>query len=228
MNWGLGQLLASSHILTGAVAHEIRNLAGAISLHHHALSQVPEFSANSNFRALDTLVKSLTEFASAELRSVSGSNLTDVDVNALLDDVAFVVGPTTGDAGVDVRWEIQKDLPKVRADPSALLQVLMNLIGNAKRAVQDSVDAHVTVTAYALGPRIVIRVRNDGPPIEGTESLFEPFRPGAAGTGLGLYVSRAILRTFGGELSYANYSGWNCFLVELTRVQPATFTAAGP
>jgi PAS domain-containing protein len=35
---GLRQLLASSHILTGAVAHEIRNLSAAISLHHHALS----------------------------------------------------------------------------------------------------------------------------------------------------------------------------------------------
>lgn len=224
---GLRQLLASSHILTGAVAHEIRNLAVAISLHHHVLSQVPELAGNSNFRALGTLVKSLTEFASTELRSVSGSNVTEVDVNAVLEDVAFVIGPSTGEAGVRVRWEIQNDLPKAHADPSALLQVLMNLIGNAKRAVQDSSDAHIAVTAYSLGLRVVIRVRNSGPPIEATESLFEPFRPGAAGTGLGLYLSRAIVRTFGGELSYATYSGCNCFLVELTQAQPAKSTTAG-
>ena len=122
---GLPQLLASSHILTGAVTHEIRNLSAAISLHHHALSRVPELATNPHLRALGTLVNSLTEFASAELRSVSGSNTTEVSVNALLDDVAFVVEPTLGDAGVQVEWEIQDDLPKVRADQSAMLQVLM-------------------------------------------------------------------------------------------------------
>ena len=222
---GLRQLLASSHILTGAVAHEIRNLSTAISLHHHALSQVPELDANSNVRALGTLVKSLTEFASAELRSVSGSNATAVDVNALLEDVAFVVRPTL-DAGIQVAWEIQQNLPKVRADQSAMLQVLMNLIGNARRAVQDLDDAHIIITAYVMGPRVVIRVRNDGPPIKAIESLFEPFQPGAVGTGLGLYVSRAIVRTFGGELSCANYDGWSCFLVELMQAQPASSATA--
>jgi hypothetical protein len=54
------------------VAHEIRNLSAAISLHHHAVSHAPELATNPHFRALGTLVKSLTEFASAELRSVSG------------------------------------------------------------------------------------------------------------------------------------------------------------
>jgi len=222
---GLRQLLASSHILTGAVAHEIRNLSTAISLHHHVLSQSPELAANANVRALGTLVKSLNEFASAELRSVSGSNATEVDVKALLDDVAFVVRPSL-DPGIQVAWEIQDNLPKVRADPSAMLQVLMNLIGNARRAVQDLEDAHIIITAYVLGPRVVIRVRNGGPPIKAIESLFEPFQPGAIGTGLGLYVSRAIVRTFGGELSCANHDGWNCFLVELVQAQPAASAVA--
>ena len=222
---GLRQLLASSHILTGAVAHEIRNLSTAISLHHHALIQVPELAANPNVRALGTLVKSLTEFASAELRSVSGSNTTEVDVKALLEDVAFVVHPSL-DPGIQVAWEIPDNLPKVRADQSALLQVLMNLIGNARRAVQDRDDAHIIITAYVMGPRVVIRVRNDGPAIRAIESLFEPFQPGAVGTGLGLYVSRAIVRTFGGELSCANYDGWSCFLVELMQVQPASSAIA--
>jgi two-component system sensor kinase FixL len=187
---------------------------------------VPELATNPHLRALGTLVNSLTEFASAELRSVSGNNVTEVGVNALLDDVAFVVEPTLGDAGVQVEWEIQDDLPKVRADQSAMLQVLMNLIGNGRRAVQDRGNAHITVTAYALGPRVVIRVRNNGRPIKAIESLFEPFQPGAAGTGLGLYVSRAIVRTFGGELSYANYNGWSCFLVELMQARPVASAAA--
>jgi C4-dicarboxylate-specific signal transduction histidine kinase len=71
-----------------------------------------------------------------------------------------------------------------------MLQVLMNLVGNARRALQDRDDTHITVTAYSLGLLVVIRVRNDGPAIDAIDSLFEPFRPGAAGTGLGQYLSR--------------------------------------
>jgi signal transduction histidine kinase len=71
--------------------------------------------------------------------------MTEVDLNALMADVAFVVEPTMGDAGVQVVWEIQDDLPKVRADQSVLLQVLMNLVGNARRAVQEREEALPTL-----------------------------------------------------------------------------------
>ena len=47
------------------------------------------------------------------------------------------------------------------------------------------------------------------------ESLFQPFQPGATSTGLGLYVSRAIIRTYGGELQYIKKAGEGRFLIEL-------------
>ena len=45
--------------------------------------------------------------------------------------------------------------------------------------------------------------------------VFRPFQRGAASSGLGLYVSRAIMRSFGGELSYEPRSAGCCFVVVL-------------
>jgi two-component system, LuxR family, sensor kinase FixL len=217
---GLQQLLSSSHILTGAVAHEARNLSAAIAVHHRNLSQIPEFQANPDFRALGALVQSLDEFASAELRSVAGNNLARVDVKSLLDDLAFVIAPAATEGLVNVTWEVSSDLPAVWGAQTSLLQVLLNLANNALRAAQNVDHGEVAIAAYSLDESVVLRITNNGPGIASTETLFKPFQPGAASTGLGLYVSRAIVRTFGGELRYVYRDGWNIFLIELMRAAP--------
>ena len=70
------------------------------------------------------------------------------------------------------------------------------------------------------------RLRNGGDRMAGDTglgiaspySLFKPFQLGANATGLGLYVSRAILRTFGGELNFEPRSQGCCFAVNLATV----------
>ena len=47
------------------------------------------------------------------------------------------------------------------------------------------------------------------------EGLFQPFSPGSKGSGLGLYVSRAIVRSFEGNLNYQPIPGGSCFTVSL-------------
>jgi signal transduction histidine kinase len=74
------------------------------------------------------------------------------------------------------------------------------------------------MTAYALEGTVVIRVSDNGPGIAAADRLFQPFQPGASSTGLGLFVSRAIIRTFGGELHQTQQSGECSFIVELPGV----------
>ena len=59
--------------------------------------------------------------------------------------------------------------------------------------------------------RFFAEMKGDHPRLLWLRCVGLPLRPGAAGTGIGLYVSRAIVRTFVGELSYANYNGWKLF-----------------
>jgi signal transduction histidine kinase len=62
---------------------------------------------------------------------------------------------------------------------------------------------------------VTIRFEDTGTGIASPENLFRPFQRGAESSGLGLYVSRAIMRSFGGELSYEPASQGCCFAVIL-------------
>jgi C4-dicarboxylate-specific signal transduction histidine kinase len=96
-----------------------------------------------------------------------------------------------------------------------LLQVLLNLVKNSQRAVQDKELKELTISASAEGERVVLRVRDSGSGIADPEHLFQPFQPGAEATGLGLYLSRAFVRAFKGDLRYEP-GPTCCFALDLT------------
>jgi signal transduction histidine kinase len=60
-----------------------------------------------------------------------------------------------------------------------------------------------------------IRFEDSGPGISNPERLFQPFQQGADGSGLGLYVSRAVVRSYGGELRFEPRAQGSCFVLEL-------------
>ncbi len=98
----------------------------------------------------------------------------------------------------------------VRADPARLRQVLVNLLLNARDAVEGR--GTVAFGAERSGDRWLVRVRDDGPgiPPGAEDSIFDPFyttkEPGQ-GTGLGLSVSLQQLESFGGRLRYRAVEG---------------------
>jgi len=218
---GLRQLLTSSRIFMGAVSHEIRNLCAAISVVYLNLEKKNQFALDPDFQALGKLVEGLRQLSSSELRQASAGDLTVTDLAVLLEEVNIIANPTVEESEAEIEWEISPELPPVRADRSALLQVLLNLVNNAVRAVKNELDKTVSVVAYALEDDVVVRICNRGPVIKTPQDLFQPFQTGASSSGLGLYVSRAIVRTFKGELSYLHEGKRHCFLVQL---KPVTAT----
>ena len=74
--------------------------------------------------------------------------------------------------------------------------------------------AGTSYAGAALAP-VTVRFRDTGPGVQNPTALFRPFQPGVQSTGLGLYVSRAIVRTFGGDLSYEEQEKGACFAVSL-------------
>lgn len=96
----------------------------------------------------------------------------------------------------------------------------MNLATNASRALENAERKELAITAAAVdNGRIEVRFSNSGPPIAEPENLFKPFESGSSGRGLGLYVARAILRSFGGDLSYEPVKAGCCFAVTLQRAE---------
>jgi C4-dicarboxylate-specific signal transduction histidine kinase len=103
----------------------------------------------------------------------------------------------------------------VVADPSGLLQALLNLVRNSHRAVQHSDTRELRIAVSVKEQRAYVRVEDSGPGVAAPQCLFQPFQPGADGTGLGLYVSRAVVRSYGGELRFERSEKGSCFVVEL-------------
>jgi C4-dicarboxylate-specific signal transduction histidine kinase len=138
-----------------------------------------------------------------------------VDVADLLQEVRTIVASSLKEIGVAAQWEIAASLPNVRANRSGLLQVLLNLIKNSSRVLQGRPNARIRVSAYAMAEVAVVKISDNGPGVPSPEHLFQPFQPGASSTGLGLFVSRAIVRTIGGELHHTQRPGECCFVIEL-------------
>jgi two-component system sensor kinase FixL len=97
-----------------------------------------------------------------------------------------------------------------------LLQVFLNLTKNSERALQGSNGPEIEIAAGFENGRVVVRFRDNGPGVANPEALFQPFQPGAESTGLGLYLARAFLRSFKGELRHEPQSRGCCFVLELT------------
>ena len=212
---GLHQLLAGSRIAVSAVSHEIRNVSSAIGAVHQNLAHDGSLAGNKDFEALGNLIGALERIASVNLRQ-SSDQATEVDLAALLDELKIVVTPSLQEENIEAEWIVEPGLPLVWADRPSLMQVFLNLITNSVRALSDRGHRILSVNARNEGNQVLVEVADNGGGVSHPEHLFRPFQAGAVATGLGLYLSRAFMRSFGGELHYVSIPGGACFVVSLT------------
>lgn len=211
----LDHLLKSTRILMSAVAHEVRNLCGAALVVHKNLSRVSGLADNEDFQALSMVIQSLEKVAAVELRSLPSQSAAAVDLTSVLDELRVLIDSAYRDSEMEVRWQLQESLPLVWADRYGLVQVFLNLAKNSRRAMEAAPEKSLTVSAAREGESVVIRFKDTGIGISSPEGLFRAFQRGADSTGIGLYVSRAIMRSFGGELVYEAQPRGCCFAVSL-------------
>jgi signal transduction histidine kinase len=157
-------------------------------------------------------------------------HLTEMDISPILREVVDLLTPRAADLGVALKFEPNPRLPRCHVDPEGIHRAVLNVVGNALDAVADRIAAEengmgpadppglVTVTAAPepasepgnrLWVRILVRDNGSGIPPEKVEEIFHPFvsTKGSAGTGLGLPVSRKILREHGGDLLVESQPG---------------------
>lgn len=213
----LHQMLAGSRIAVGAVSHEIRNVCGAIAVVHQNLARTESLGHSKDFEALGSLVLALERIASVDLRN-SGDQAAEVDLRNVLDDLRIVIAPSLREEEIEGAWMVPEDLPLVWADRGTLMQVFLNLAANSRRALASMRDRALSIEARVERRRVVVDFIDTGGGVKRPELLFHPFQDGADANGLGLYLSRAFLRSFGGELRHTPLPGGACFSVELAAV----------
>jgi signal transduction histidine kinase len=216
--------LAEIGALVSAVAHEVRNPLGVISAHAKLLERAGAPAAS--LEAVRAQVKRASRFVDDLLAYGKPRPLVvrELDVRSVIDEAVAAVravhsstmfevtgraGPgVASGAGAGVVIDIAVE-PGTRAiaDPAALVDILVNLIGNAAIAVAD--HGRITITAGGA-PELELSVTDDGPgvPPELATRLFQPFVTGRGrdhahpGTGLGLAMARSIAERHGGTLRH--------------------------
>jgi C4-dicarboxylate-specific signal transduction histidine kinase len=188
----------------------------------HSLPQDEEF------QALESLVQGLEKVASIGLRPTATppgeteEDLQEFPLQPVLDDLRIVIDTDWREIDGAVYWSLPEVTPRILAERHGLLQAFLNLAQNSHRAVSEGPVRELHISVEADDRRAIVRFRDFGPGIAAPQHLFEPFQPGADGTGLGLYVSRAVVRGFGGDLRFEPQVHGSCFVVELQVVADPT------
>jgi two-component system NtrC family sensor kinase len=149
----------------------------------------------------------------------------DVDVGAFISQVTSMISEKASVQGIRLKKEVSEQTPLLRADPSQLQQVLLNLLNNAIDAITErhgSEGGELSVQAGpAAGGRVRISVTDNGAGIspDNLKKIFTPFfttKPPGKGTGLGLYVCYGIIEGMGGTMEVESQGGvGTTFIVHL-------------
>lgn len=157
-----------------------------------------------------------------------------VTVPTLVEGVLDLLTYGLRTAGIEVVLDLAADLPAIRADGDQIQQVLVNLIVNAKQALEEMQGSRrITIRAVTDGEpaQIVLTVADNGPgvPADISGRVFDPFfttKPQGAGTGIGLAVSRGLVEAHSGTLTLAPPDGHGATFVMRLPVEIGALEAA--
>ena len=192
--------------LTRVLTHEIMNaMAPMISL-SDTLLRSGELSARTRdgLTAIHSSASGLMRFIEAFRRFTALPKPAPrlVSVAEMLADVRTLA---ESEPGPEVRVSVRPSDLMLYADPALIRQVLTNVIKNARQAITQSGEgSQVAVDAFTAGDTVTIEVANDGPAISDdmAEQIFVPFfTTKANGSGIGLSVSRQIMRLSHGNIA---------------------------
>jgi len=207
------------------VAHELNNPLTAVIGFADLLSQVSsdektrphlELIAKSAHRC-HKIVQSLLSFARqhAPERKL-------VKLNQVVEEVLEIMAYDLRTSNIKVVTQFAAKLPPIMADAHQLQQVFVNILSNARQALQPyRQDGEITVRTFASGDSVHLEFADNGPGIapENLTRIFDPFfttKPVGKGTGLGLSLSYGIIQEHGGRISAHSAVGrGTVFTIEL-------------
>lgn len=199
--------------LIGNVAHELRTPLASLKLQLEGMID-GVLTSNSNalldmqreLARLQRLVIDLEDLSRIEAGQ-AGLDLSIVQVGEVIHGAVSRLRPQYDDKGVSLLVSLPMDLPRVKADASRVMQVLMNVLGNALHYTPAGGAVHVR--AWAERQELCIEVRDTGLGIEAEHlpNIFERFyrvdksrTRVSGGSGIGLTISRQLVEAHGGRI----------------------------
>jgi two-component system NtrC family sensor kinase len=221
--------LSSIGLLAAGVAHEVNTPLAVISTYAQMLakqvaddeqkSRILEKIARQTFRASE-IVNSLLNFS-----RTSTAELTEVQLNRVIQETLSLLEHQLKKAGIEVRTKLDPNLDPVKGNSGKLQQVFLNLILNARDAMEPRGVLEVTTCAGENGPVVEITDTGHGIAPEHLSRIYDPFfttKSAKKGTGLGLSVTYGIIQEHHGAIEAISRPGeGTCFHLQFPAIGKA-------
>jgi signal transduction histidine kinase len=220
------QASRARHEILHVVSHDLRNSLHAMLLNlDMLLADTPDVERRTRSRPemeaiqrsalqMERLVRDLLDAENLETGRFA-VHLGVVHASEMIEDTLELLQPLAAERSLALRAAVAPGLPLLRADPSRLQQVLVNLIGNAIKFTGPGGEVVVAAEPGAEPDRVRLAVTDTGVGI-GPEELplvfdrywqGEQSRRSGRGTGLGLAITRGIVEAHGGEIGVQSRVG---------------------
>jgi signal transduction histidine kinase len=145
-----------------------------------------------------------------------------IEISKTIEVVLEIMAYDLRTSNIEVVRDFQKDLPPILGDSHQLQQVFVNILGNARQAMQGfRPDGTITIRVREDRGKVAIEFEDDGPGISAANlsRIFDPFfttKPVGKGTGLGLSLSYGIIQEHQGRINVTSAPGHGAvFRIEL-------------
>lgn len=210
--------MAAVGTLAGGVAHEINNpLGGILAFVQLVMREVGEdHSCMEDLKEIEDaalrckkIVRNLLDFSRQEM----DEEMSYVFLHDVIHKTMAVISLNAKTFGVDVKLELDEDLPPMQGDVNKLQQVVLNLITNALHAMKET-GGVLTISTFANPEKskVFLQIRDTGSGINKDDltRIFDPYfttKGQGEGTGLGLSICYKIVEEHRGKIDVESEPG---------------------
>ena len=217
--------LAAMGAMIGGVAHELNNPLTSVMGFSELLRQVhvdPQYRRylemiHKSALRCQKIVQALLSFARRQ-----APERKPVCVNQLIEAALDILSYQLRTSNIESITRLDPNVPQAMVDPHQIQQVLVNLINNARQAIEANQPAGwIRITTERAGNRVRVILQDSGPgiPPENLSKIFDPFfttKEVGVGTGLGLSLCYGIIKEHGGTIRPVCKPGEGAtFIIEL-------------
>lgn len=138
----------------------------------------------------------------------------ETSLPALIEKLVSELMPFARSSNVEIKFECEKELPKILIDADQLREALENLLDNAIRYIKDKGEVKISLALRGKSVYFEIKDNGVGIPKEDQKYIFQKFfraenvlRYQTQGSGLGLYIAKSIIERSGGKIGFASQEG---------------------
>jgi PAS domain S-box-containing protein len=201
------QRMESIGTLAAGIAHEVGNPLTAISSLVQVIQRTStdEFAKekleliNSQVNRITRIIRELVDFSRPSTRVVKPTN-----INRIVKEALNIVQYGKKVKDITFKLDLDEQLPEIAAVPDQIVQVFINILMNAVDSLDErrgTIMVHSRRNEHAV--EVIVHDTGKGIESSALEKIFEPFyttKTTGQGTGLGLWVSYGIVKSFGGDV----------------------------